>query len=63
MFKKLYILLISVLLISCGTGVSKKNPEGWINKDTFRVMGMGSPSDTIQKRSDFKTSRRVGCKK
>ena len=47
MFKKLYILLISVLLISCGTGVSKKNPEGWINKDTFRVMGMGSPSDTI----------------
>lgn len=49
MFKKLYILLISVLLISCGTGVSKKNPEGWINKDTFRVMGMGSPSDTNDK--------------
>ena len=54
MFKKLYILLISVLLISCGTGVSKKNPEGWINKDTFRVMGMGSPSDTIDANDKFR---------
>ena len=37
------VLLISIL--SCGTGVSKSSPEGWINDDTFRVMGMGIPSD------------------
>ncbi|WP_020004655.1 hypothetical protein [Brachyspira innocens] len=37
------VLLISIL--SCGTGVSKSSPEGWINDDTFRVMGMGVPSD------------------
>ena len=37
------VLLVSIL--SCGTGVSKSSPEGWINDNTFRVMGMGIPSD------------------
>ncbi|MEI0518736.1 hypothetical protein [Brachyspira murdochii] len=37
------VLLFSIL--SCGSGVSKTNPEGWINDNTFRVMGMGIPSD------------------
>lgn len=51
MIKKIFqiIFLTSSLLfvISCGTGVSRNRPEGWINDDTFRVMGMGSPSDDI----------------
>ncbi|PCG20451.1 hypothetical protein [Brachyspira sp. G79] len=37
------VLLVSIL--SCGTGVSKSSPEGWINDNTFRVMGMGIPSN------------------
>ena len=50
MIKKILIIIfISSLLFitSCGTGISKNNPEGWINNDTFRVMGMGSPSKDI----------------
>lgn len=49
--KKIYVYMIvftfAVLLNSCGSGVSRNRPEGWINDDTFRVMGMGSPSDNI----------------
>ena len=36
-----------IFMISCGTGVSRNRPEGWINDDTFRVMGMGSPSRDV----------------
>lgn len=56
MIKRFCILLtlISALVISCGTGVSKKNPEGWVNNDTFRVMGMGSPSDDIDANDKFR---------
>ncbi|HJH55724.1 MAG TPA: hypothetical protein K8V77_06550 [Brachyspira hyodysenteriae] len=36
-----------LFLISCGTGVSKSRPEGWINDDTFRIMGMGIPAEDI----------------
>ena len=45
--KQLYLIITMMMMIvlsSCGTGVSRNNPEGWINDDTFRVMGMGSPS-------------------
>ncbi len=41
--------LLSTFVISCSssTGVSAKNPEGWIDDNTFRVMGMGiAPSDS-----------------
>lgn len=40
-------LIIAVFTVSCGKGVSKTSPEGWINEDTFRVMGMGVPDDNI----------------
>ena len=50
----LFMLLTAALAISCGAGVSRKNPEGWINKDTFRVLGMGSPSDTIDANDKFR---------
>ena len=36
-----------IFMISCTTGVSRNRPEGWINDDTFRVMGMGSPSRDV----------------
>lgn len=56
--KNLKILLIlSMLLtfiISCGTGVSKSSPEGWINDDTFRVMGMGAPAGDIDASDKFR---------
>ncbi|WP_300366454.1 hypothetical protein [Brachyspira sp.] len=51
MRKKIFnaiIITISLLfIVSCGSGVSKNRPEGWINNDTFRVMGMGSPSNDV----------------
>ena len=49
--KKLFICItaaiVSLFIISCGTGVSKNRPEGWVNDNTFRVLGMGTPSDDI----------------
>lgn len=41
------LVIAGIMVISCGNGVSKSKPEGWINEDTFRVMGMGVPSDDI----------------
>lgn len=41
------LVITGLLVISCGSGVSRTRPEGWINEDTFRVMGMGVPSDDI----------------
>lgn len=41
------ILISAVFAVSCGTGVSKRSPEGWINENTFRVLGMGVPDDNI----------------
>ncbi|MBW5389165.1 hypothetical protein E6A51_02970, partial [Brachyspira hampsonii] len=62
MIRKIFSFIISISLvlfiISCGSGVSKSHPEGWINDDTFRVMGMGSPSDDI----DDKFRREVVAK-
>ena len=62
MIRKIFTLIISIsvllLIISCGSGVSRNRPEGWINDDTFRVMGMGSPSDDI----DDKFRREVVAK-
>ena len=62
MIKKIFniVLLLSALIfiISCGSGVSKSRPEGWINNDTFRVLGMGSPSDN----TDDKFRREVESK-
>ena len=48
-FIKLFIMtsMLSLFIISCGSGVSRERPEGWINDDTFRVMGMGSPAEDI----------------
>ena len=59
-FIKLFIMtsMFSLFIISCGSGVSRERPEGWINDDTFRVMGMGSPSDDI----DDKFRREVAAK-
>ncbi|EKV57864.1 hypothetical protein A966_03076 [Brachyspira hampsonii 30446] len=61
-FIKLFIivLMFSLLVISCGSGVSKTRPEGWINDDTFRVMGMGSPAKDID--SDDKFRRELTSK-
>ncbi|MBW5390370.1 hypothetical protein E6A51_09265, partial [Brachyspira hampsonii] len=61
-FIKLFIivLMFSLLVISCGSGVSKTRPEGWINDDTFRVMGMGSPAEDID--SDDKFRRELTSK-
>ena len=55
-YSKYYIaaLMLSLFVISCGTGVSRNNPEGWINDDTFRVMGMGSPSPDIDTSDKFR---------
>ena len=62
MIRKIFNVVISISLlliaVSCGTGVSRNQPEGWINDDTFRVMGMGSPSDDI----DDKFRREVAAK-
>lgn len=55
--KKLYLfitIMMMIVLSSCGTGVSRNNPEGWINDDTFRVMGMGSPSEDIDVDDKFR---------
>ncbi len=40
--------LLSMFALSCSsTGVSAKNPEGWIDDNTFRVVGMGiAPSSS-----------------
>ena len=48
------LLFILLFLISCGNGVSKRRPEGWINNDTFRVMGMGSPAYNISTDDKFR---------
>ena len=55
-FIKLFLtmLMFSLILISCGSGVSRERPEGWINDDTFRVMGMGSPADNIDTDDKFR---------
>lgn len=39
------LLFVSILAVSCSssTGVSTKKPEGWIDDNTFRVIGMGVP--------------------
>ena len=62
MIKKIFniVLLLSALIFirSCGSGVSRSKPEGWINNDTFRVLGMGSPSDN----TDDKFRREVESK-
>ena len=49
MIKKIVIimLVISLFIISCGTGISGNKPEGWVNNDIFRVIGKGSPSKDI----------------
>ena len=55
--KQLYLIITIMMMIvlsSCGTGVSRNNPEGWINDDTFRVMGMGSPSEDIDVDDKFR---------
>ncbi len=44
-----------VVVVSCSsTGVSVKNPEGWIDDNTFRVVGMGvapnSSKDSFQRK-------------
>ena len=46
--------VFAMLIVSCGTGVSRSRPEGWINDDTFRVMGMGSPADDIDSSDKFR---------
>ena len=43
----LAVIFCSLFIVSCSTGISKNKPEGWVNDDTFRVMGMGSPSKDI----------------
>ncbi len=55
-FIKLFLLTIisSMIFISCTTGVSRNSPEGWINNDTFRVMGMGVPSSDIESTDKFR---------
>ena len=61
--KQLYLIITIMMMIvlsSCGTGVSRNNPEGWINDDTFRVMGMGSPSEDID--TDDKFRREVASR-
>ncbi|WP_157154238.1 hypothetical protein [Brachyspira murdochii] len=56
--RKILIILtiLSVLFaVSCNsTGVSMSRPEGWIDNDTFRVMGMGVPSDDIDATDKFR---------
>ena len=47
-------LALSLFIMSCGTGISKSSPEGWINDDTFRVMGMGSPAADIESTDKFR---------
>ncbi len=47
--------LVSILVVSCSsTGVTVKNPEGWIDDNTFRVVGMGvapnSSKDSFQRK-------------
>ena len=55
-FIKLFFIQITLtlFLISCGSGVSKSRPEGWINDDTFRVMGLGIPSEDIDPSDKFR---------
>lgn len=43
MKKIIALFVVLAVLASCGKGVSKSKPEGWINDDTFRVLGMGLP--------------------
>ena len=54
--KKIFIILMisAAFAVSCGTGISKSRPEGWINDDTFRVMGMGLPSEDIDPTDKFR---------
>lgn len=53
-------LVCSIILVSCGTGVSKTSPEGWIDNDTFRVMGMGkAPEGMTDKFQREITSRKA----
>ncbi len=47
-------IILSILFISCNSGINKKRPEGWINNDTFRVMGMGSPAKDIDTTDKFR---------
>ena len=55
-FIKLFFIQITLtlFLISCGSGVSKSRPEGWINDYTFRVMGLGIPSEDIDPSDKFR---------
>ena len=69
MSKKLLLVLLSIILvvsISCGTGVSAKNPEGWIDDDTFRVVGMGIPpndsKDSFERRIQSKEAALLDAK-
>ena len=59
MIKKILIimLVISLFIISCGTGISGK-PEGWINNDVFRVTGKGSPSKDISDKFEREVNAR-----
>ncbi len=43
-----FISLVAIVAISCGTGVSASRPEGWIDDDTFRVVGMGIPPENAR---------------
>ena len=46
--------ILTAFAVSCGSGVIRNRPEGWINDDTFRVMGMGSPADDIDFTDKFR---------
>ncbi len=55
-------IIILIIITGCSTGVSQKNPEGWVNADTFRVIGRGSPSDSVDPNDVFRretTSKRA----
>ena len=60
MIKKIVIimLVISLFIISCGTGISGNKPEGWINNDIFRVIGKGSPSKDISDKFEREVNAR-----
>ena len=48
-------ILSALFVSSCNsTGVSRNRPEGWIDDNTFRVMGMGVPADDIDATDKFR---------
>ena len=46
--------ILTIIINSCSTGVSQRNPEGWVNADTFRVIGRGSPSGSVDPNDIFR---------